>query len=131
MAVVDPEGGVDVYFEQFGGTLGEEFDGVGYSGDESAFAHVEGNDGFEALDGCNAVDAEVDDKGVERGEVFAQGFVEGDEVGGEVGALSQLGGAVGGVLVVGFAVGSGGEVYGVEGLGDVELTQLPVESYMR
>ena len=43
--------GVDVYFEEFGGALREELDGVGGGREEDALAAVDGFDGVESFDG--------------------------------------------------------------------------------
>lgn len=119
-------GGVDIDFEQLGGAFGEEFDGVGGGRDEDAFAGMDGDDVLEGLDGGDAFDTEIDNEGVEAGEVLAHGLVEGDEVGDEVGALDEGRGGVGTVVVVGAAVAEGGEVEGVEGLFGVEGAETAV-----
>ena len=119
-------GGVDIDFEEFGGAFGEEFDGVGGGRDEDAFAGMDGDDVLEGLDGGDAFDTEIDNEGVEAGEVLAHGLVEGDEVGDEVGALDKGRGGVGTVVVVGAAVAEGGEVEGVEGLFGVEGAETAV-----
>lgn len=87
---------------------------------------MNGDYGVHRLDGHDAFDAEIDDKGFERREVFADGLVECDEAGGEIGGFDQRRGGIGAIGVWRLAIADGAEVDSVESLAGVELARTAI-----